>query len=141
MADDYSATFIGLDRALSDIADLPNRARRGARAVVAAGQAILVREAQAGFSGAHAKGAPHVGGDQPNVVTGDLRRSIRMFPPMEVATLTFAGKVGPTMIYGRAVELGLPSWTRGYPYMKPAAERARSEIVTTAYTLMTAAFR
>lgn len=62
----------------------------------------------------------------PNVITGNLKRSInttvRGFGDMYVAT------VGASMVYARAVELGLPQWKRrrgGYPYIGPAADRMR----------------
>ncbi len=92
----------------------------GQRIVVKAG-ALLIRNAQANFEGSHPKGQPHVGGDKPNVVTGYLRRSITMTPVIRTGIGEYSTTVGPTAIYGRAVELGLRNGMK-YPYFQPAVE-------------------
>lgn len=58
----------------------------------------------------------------PNVVTGQLKRNITTMPPRK-GFGTYESTVASTMIYARAVELGLPSW-KGvrYPYLAPAAK-------------------
>jgi hypothetical protein len=78
------------------------------------------------------KGPP---GGFPNVVSGDLRRSIH-------TTLKpgFGGKytatVSPTVLYARAVELGGKNWqgqpwrNGGYPYMGPAYRTVKPKLWT-----------
>lgn len=62
---------------------------------------------------------PREGG--PGVVTGALRRSIMVVGPLRTGVGGFRALVGPTVVYGRAIELGHPRWQRsgGYPYMAP----------------------
>ena len=65
----------------------------------------------------------HIGpsGKGPNVVTGNLRRSIRT--TVHYGFGTYVAEVGPTMIYARQVEKGGGNWKSGvkYPYLEPAA--------------------
>lgn len=70
------------------------------------------------------KNFPRDGG--PGVVTGTLRRSITVLGPMRIGLGSFRALVGPTVVYGRAVELGLARWRHqgGYPYMRPGLEKA-----------------
>jgi hypothetical protein len=68
-------------------------------------------------------------GEPPMNRTGDLRRSIRG----EKATAGFGNYVaivGPTIIYGRRVELGGGNWPSGvrFPYMEPAYAQFRSVV-------------
>ena len=66
----------------------------------------------------------HIGpsGSGPNKVTGELQRHITTMPPRK-GFGTYESTVASTMVYARAVELGLPSW-KGvrYPYLAPAAK-------------------
>ena len=66
----------------------------------------------------------HIGpsGKGPNVVTGQLRRNITTMPPRK-GFGTYESVVASTMVYARAVELGLPEWGgKRYPYLAPAAK-------------------
>ena len=65
-------------------------------------------------------------GKPPMNRTGNLRRSIKG-EKMRVGFASYAAVVGPTIIYGRRVELGGGNWPVGtkFPYMKPAWERFR----------------
>jgi hypothetical protein len=67
----------------------------------------------------------HIGpsGSGPNVITGDLRRSIST--RVRQGFGTYIADVGPTVVYARAVELGSPIWKSGvkYPYLTPAADK------------------
>ena len=64
----------------------------------------------------------------PNVVTGTLRRSIKHDPITPWGLGGWQTKVGPTVIYGRRVELGFHGADSigrrynapGYPYFEPA---------------------
>jgi hypothetical protein len=69
----------------------------------------------------------HIGpsGKGPNVVTGNLKRHITAMPPVKGFD-KYVSTVSSTMIYARAVEMGLPSW-KGvrYPYLAPAGKTLR----------------
>lgn len=70
----------------------------------------------------------HIGpsGKGPNVVTGELKRHITAMPPTK-GFGKYVSSVQSTMVYARAVELGLPSW-KGvrYPYLAPAGNTLKS---------------
>jgi hypothetical protein len=59
--------------------------------------------------------------------TGTLRRSIRG-EKFRVGFASYVGLVGPTVIYGRRVELGGGNWAAGvrFPYMEPAFQKYAS---------------
>ena len=75
---------------------------------------------------------PATSGQPPMNVTGNLRRSIRGEKFRQGFGSYFA-LVGPTIVYGRSVEMGSPynpsSWQNGqhFPYMKPAFDKYRRE--------------
>lgn len=93
-------------------------------------------EAKKNFQGTHKRGERHIpnstGG--PNVVTGALRRSIHT--EIRQGFGTYTASVFPTMVYARAVELGLRNGAR-YPYLVPAAVSVRPK----ANQIFTAAVR
>jgi hypothetical protein len=82
----------------------------------------LVAEAQSNFQGSHARGMPHIGGLFPNIVSGNLRRSIQAEPITRFGTADYGTSVGPRMIYGRRVELGFKGSAK-YPFFKPAVDK------------------
>jgi hypothetical protein len=102
------------------------QAALAARSMVELGSMALIREAQANFSGSHKRGQPHVpnANNYPNVVTGNLRRSIHSDGIRMEGPATFTTRVGPSARYGRRVELGLYP-TGSYPYFGPAVKRLR----------------
>lgn len=77
-------------------------------------------------------------GQPPMNRTGDLRRSITA-KYYRVGFGTYGAIVGPTIIYGRAVELGgkygPPNWRNGehFPYMRPAYEKFRVSVAPALY--------
>lgn len=77
-------------------------------------------------------GYPADSGKPPMNVTGNLRRSIRGLK-VRTGFGSYSAIVGPTIIYGRSVEMGNPynppTWQDGqhFPYMKPAFEKYRRE--------------
>lgn len=113
-----------------------NTATKGA---VAAGAHVIEAAAKAHFSGSHAKGMPHVGGPDPNVVSGTLRRSIHVEGPTQQGLFTFTAKVGPSTVYARAIELGLrQNRNVRYPYFGPGFADAMPkvrEIMTAAWAV------
>lgn len=62
--------------------------------------------------------------------TGDLRRSIRG-EKFRVGFANYTAIVGPTIIYGRRVELGGGNWQPGvrFPYMEPAYKQFRTSVL------------
>jgi len=70
-----------------------------------------------------------VSGHPPMNRTGDLRRSITGEKFRE-GFATYSAIVGPTIVYGRRVELGGGNWREGtrFPYMEPAYMMYRSAV-------------
>jgi hypothetical protein len=79
----------------------------------------------------------HVAGDRPHIRTGNLARSIATRDVQMVSPGRWMSTTGPTMAYGRRVELGFTgSDSRGrhynqkaYPYMSPGFDKAKPEII------------
>jgi hypothetical protein len=69
-------------------------------------------------------------GEPPMNRTGDLRRSIRG-EKVKIGFANYSAIVGPTIQYGRRVELGGGNWPQGvrFPYMEPAYAQFRSVVV------------
>jgi len=61
--------------------------------------------------------------------TGNLRRSITG-QKFRTGFASYEAIVGPTIIYGRKVELGGPNWRAGvrFPYMEPAYQQYRAQV-------------
>lgn len=74
--------------------------------------------------------------------TGDLRRSIRG-EKFNVGYANYTAIVGPTIEYGRRVELGGGDWPAGlrFPYMEPAYQKFRTMIVPQVQTKFFRRFR
>lgn len=128
-----------LTRALERVAVEADVAARDAVAKTAA---MVESAAKRNFVGSHSKGDPHVGGDQPNVVTGTARRSIRTDPIRRYGLGDYGTVVAPRVIYGRRLELGYPGGgggrghqaTRAFPYFEEPAKKARDEFPRIAAT-------
>lgn len=86
--------------------------------------ADVVKRAMGNFEGSHKKGERHVGGSKPNIVTGNLRRSIFMTPPVR-SGVDWHITVAFGAMYGRAVELGKTPGSAKYPFFTPAVEASR----------------
>jgi hypothetical protein len=108
----------------------------------ALGQVALAVEREAKLNaaqgGTHARGVKTsaVPGSGPARVTGALQRSIHT--EVRKGFGTYEADVFPTMVYSRAVELGLPKWGPGvnYPYLIPAGKKISkraNEIFTNAF--------
>lgn len=99
----------------------------GARATRDEMMTTLIQLAKAEIVGRRPKGERATSGKPPMNRTGNLRRSIRG-EKYDVGFAKYNAIVGPTMIYGRAVEMGgAPTWTKGqkFPYMSPAYAKFR----------------
>lgn len=88
----------------------------------------LIQLSKEQIEGRRTKGEKATSGQPPMNRSGDLRRSIRG-EKFRKGFASYSAIVGPTIIYGRAVELGgdyaPESWKgtsamAGFPYMKPA---------------------
>ena len=86
-------------------------------------------------TGSHRKGEPTTAapGEPPDLVTGNLRRSVRVTGPDLVGPTAWQGQTGPTAEYGRIQELGgvTGAWDSvlpARPYMQPAWEMVRPRI-------------
>ena len=79
----------------------------------------------------------HVAGDRPHIRTGNLARSIATRDVQMVSLGRWMSTTGPTMAYGRRVELGFRDTDRkgrvynqkAYPYMSPGFDKAKPEII------------
>ncbi len=95
---------------------------------------LIERTTKANLSlGSHRRGEPTGSqpGTPPDLVSGDLRRSVQQSPIEQIGPTRFTGDVGPTSEYGRIQELGgdtgraiLPS----RPYLQPAFVEVLPEI-------------
>ena len=96
-------------------------------AISMAGMAIERQAKINANTGVHPRGQGHIPGTGPgpNVVTGNLRRSIRT--DVRYGFGNYIAIVGAYAEYARAVELGSPRWKSGvkYPYLGPAADSLR----------------
>lgn len=124
---DFDMEWTGLDKLQAAFVRAGSQVDAAARANVSQASMILIKDAQGNFEGSHKKGEPHVGGAKPNVVTGNLRRSIMADGIQHIAMGSYSTTVGPTMRYGRRVELGLAP-TGAYPYFGPAAADLRQQM-------------
>lgn len=117
--------FIGLDEIAKRVDSAPRTALVDAARVVE-------REAKNNFEGSHRPGEPHVGGNKPDVVSGMLRRSIRVETAHREGRGVWFLRVGPTAPYGRRIErgfVGVDSLGRRYnqrpfPYLHPALRKS-----------------
>ena len=87
-------------------------------------------------SGAKYRGPNISGMSRPHARTGKLRTSIGVHEVHQVGPGRWMSKTGPTLAYGRRIELGFTGRdSRGrnydqpaYPYMAPGFEKARPEL-------------
>ena len=103
----------------------------GAKAARDEMMATLIQLSKEEIKGRRQPGEKATAGQPPMNRTGNLRRSITG-EKYSTGFATHYAIVGPTMIYGRAVEIGgiyaPPSWQntsamRGFPYMQPAFKK------------------
>ena len=102
------------------------------RAATAKGAHLIEAETKKALTTySHPKGTPTPSppGRPPAIVTGQLRRSIKVEGPTRAGVATYQAKIGPTAIYGRIQELGGMTG-RGHktrlpprPYLEPTVTR------------------
>lgn len=107
------------------VAQVEQGGEEGAKAgLVAVAQTVETKAKANANSGSHRKGEPHVPGTGPgpNVVTGNLRRSITHQPPQQDSQGWFVRVgVAGTASYGQYVE-------KLYPFLGPAVTEMRGRI-------------
>ena len=110
------------------VTDYTKDINEGARKARDEMMASLIQLSKEEIKGRRPEGEKATAGDPPKNRTGNLRRSIRG-EKFQKGFAKYEAIVGPTIIYGRAVELGgsysPPSWkgtsaVKGFPYMAPA---------------------
>jgi hypothetical protein len=122
--------MLGLAEFEAALKKVAAEADEAARATVSKAAALAEAGAKGNFAGSHKKGEPRVqasvgGHPAPNVVTGNLRRSIRTDPIKRFGLGDYGTIVAPRAIYSRAVELGRHPGSAAYPFFEPAARLVR----------------
>jgi len=110
---------LGLSEFNAALTRVMTQADEAAKDLLAKAAAEAEAQMKSNFAGAHARGMPHVGGKQPNIVSGYLRRSITADPISRSGLGEYSTSLGPRAIYGRRVELDY-----GYAYFQPGAKAA-----------------
>ena len=117
-----TVSWSGINEAVAALYQLNTRVDAANRLSTVEVAAEVERAAKNNFEGHHRRGEPRVpnASNKPNVVTGTLRRSIRSTGVQRLAG-GYTSTVGPTVIYGRRVELGFKGAdSRGRRYNQPA---------------------
>jgi phage gpG-like protein len=113
-------------RALQAVVDANDRATRAA---TAKGAHLIEAETKKKLTtSSHKRGTPTPSrpGEPPSLISGQLRRSIKVEGPTQLGPATYQAKIGPTAVYGRIQELGGECGRRGAttlparPYLAPA---------------------
>jgi hypothetical protein len=143
--------WIGISEAIAALASMDKRVDAASMVTTVQVSAEVEARAKANFVGSHRRGQPHISNgppDRPNIVTGTLRRSIRSTPMVRLAG-GYSSTVGPTVVYGRRVELGFKGTDSlgrnynqpGYEYFGPAVKEVRVRAHEIAITNWAAATR
>jgi hypothetical protein len=131
-----STHVVGLSEFHAAFVKVGAQADQAAHASVQDGTKFFLNRAQGGFEGSHQRGQTHTGGDKPNVVTGNLRRSLKSQGVEHIGMGEWSGSAGPTMAYARRVELGAKGPdslgrnmnSRAFPYVQPAYDALQKEL-------------
>jgi hypothetical protein len=125
------ARWIGLSELEAAFTKVSTQADVATRTIVVKAAAVAEKEAKANFEGSHKRGQPHVGGDKPNIVSGDTRRSIGHERVTRTGPYSWGTRIGPRTKYARRLELGGTDsrgvTTRPFPYFEPAVRTARAQ--------------
>lgn len=131
------AVWSGINEAVAALSQLSARVDAANRASTVEVAAEVERAAKSNFEGQHPPGTPRIpnASMKPNVVTGTLRRSIRSTGVQRLAG-GYTSTVGPTVIYGRRVELGFKGADSlgrhynqpAYPYFGPGVKEVRLRV-------------
>jgi hypothetical protein len=129
--------WLGISEFGAALEKISKQADDASKVIVVKSSAVVIKESQANFEGTrkrvmgpraqkygHLVADRHVGGDKPNIISGNLRRSIKADPITRFGLAEHGTKVGPRMGYGRRVALGLDG-SKGYDFFAPAVATAR----------------
>lgn len=122
--------FKGIPEFVTALKDLDRHAYLVARQAVNNAGALLEAETKknlAKYSHKPGEPTPSAPGEPPALVSGALRRSVRMRRSYSVEPGVWAVQVGPTSVYSRIQELGGHAGRRATlparPYLAPALQR------------------
>jgi HK97 gp10 family phage protein len=127
----------GVERAIAALEQKSAAMRAATRQATAKALHLIEKRAKEKLttsSHAASEPTPSAPGEPPSLVTGNLRRSIKVTGPTLITSSTWMGQVGPTAVYGRIQELGGVTGRGGAttlparPYMRPALEEVMPEI-------------
>lgn len=136
----------GVPEAIAALTEKEHALDAAARAAVAKALHMIERRAKEKLAlKSHMAGTPtpSAPGEPPALVTGNLRRSIKVTGPQRIGPQTWRGEVGPSAVYGRIQELG--GWVDqsrflpARPYMQPAYAELQAEILSMFRAAMSAA--
>lgn len=99
----------GVSRLQGALAAMAVRQEAATKTAMTRALALVERETKNNLSlGSHRRGEPTTSspGEPPDLVSGDLRRSIQHDGPNPHAPAGWEGEVGPTIVYGRIQQLG-----------------------------------
>jgi hypothetical protein len=127
----------GLEQFAAAITEKVAQMRAAPRVATGTALHLIERRAQEKLGErSHQAGTPTPSGpgQPPALITGTLRRSIKVTGPDPDGPSGWRGRVGPTAVYGRIQELGGVARGRTLPprpYLRPAFEEVRGEIAAT----------
>lgn len=134
-----SVVWSGVREFGAALGEMGEKASAGARRVVTDGLHLAEAKMKdhAGEGGRHDPGTPTPAtqGAGPAVITGTLRRSIRVGELIPWGIGGWSGEVGPTAIYGRRIELEYnypyagPGWLEVVPELPAIARRVWAEAI------------
>lgn len=133
--DNISLHVNGADSVIKALETASTRLDLASRTIVDRGALLVANYAKKEFK---PSGTPDDNYPSPTRRTGNLRNSIERGEPERKSTGTWSNKVGPTVVYGRRIELGFPGIndgkrghqrTRAFPYLKPGFEKSRSDLI------------
>ncbi len=132
-----AVSWSGIREAVAALHSLNTRVDSAGRASTVEVAAEVERAAKNNFEGAHKRNEPRVpnSSNKPNIVTGRLRGSIRSTGVQRLAG-GWTSAVGPTVVYGRRVELGFKGTDSigrkynqpAYPYFGPGVKEVRLRV-------------
>lgn len=133
MAEAVGLSFEGMDAFRGAVDALVGAANEGSRkAVTGAANLVASRTKAKLTTSSHKKGTPTPSrrGEPPSLVSGTLRRSVKVVPAIPLGAGVWQASVGPTAVYARVQELGgacgrgLHTVLPPRPYLSPALQEA-----------------
>lgn len=103
---DITITISGAPALLAELQAIKGRLNNAVQDATTRTGQRLRQDAILHFHGSHPPGFHHVGGDAPNVVSGNLAWSIVAPPSVNIGAGRYTTRVAPTAIYSRVIEFG-----------------------------------